>query len=41
MAPWESVSPSETRAKVEAVLESQDETERIFSDLNAEPQVME
>jgi hypothetical protein len=26
---------------VEAVLESQDETERIFSDLNAEPQVME
>jgi hypothetical protein len=41
MAQWESVSPSETLAEVEAVLENQGETERILSDLNADPQVME
>jgi enhancer of yellow 2 transcription factor len=38
---WETVSPSETRAEVEAVLESQGESERIRAFLNASPQITE
>jgi hypothetical protein len=41
MARWEVVPPSEIRAEVEAVLESQGEVERIRCYLNAHPQIAE
>jgi hypothetical protein len=38
---WETVSPGEVRAEVEAVLESQGQSEQIFSFLRMNPQIAE